>query len=283
MYRTLLVPLDGSPASEQAVPVAARLAKAVAATLHLVHIHSPSPHPIHIEGLPVIDDDMRSLAGLHERTYLERHRDALVGEGVHATVARLEGPVAATLVGYAREVKADLLVMTTQGQGGFARLALGSVADAIARCTSTPLLLLRPPHGDQAVSATPFGTVLLPLDGSHRAEQNLGRAIDLGMLDGAKYVLAQVLAPDQADEASARRYLEAVAIRLRAAGRVVSTVVTKSENPADGICAIAREQQADLIALSTHGHSGIVEELLGSVADKVVRGSDLPILLLRAE
>jgi nucleotide-binding universal stress UspA family protein len=89
MFRNILVPLDGSPLSEQALPVAARLARAANATLHLVHVHTPATlNPIVIEGLPVIDDDLRSLAAEHEAAYLARLAAQLTNDGLEPQVAR---------------------------------------------------------------------------------------------------------------------------------------------------------------------------------------------------
>lgn len=284
MYRTMLLPLDGSPASEQAVPVAARLARAAGATLHLVHVHAPSAHPISIEGLPVIDEDLHSLAALHEQTYLDRWCERLSAEGVHAVASRLEGPIAAALIHYAHQVHANLIIMTTRGVSGFTRLILGSVADALVRDTHIPLLLLRPPHTMETIPLEPFRKILLPLDGSPLAEWIVRRAQALGALDGAEFVLAHITdAENAAERESATHYLEQVADRIRAAGQVARTEVIYGQMPAETICAFAREEGASLIALATHGHSGLAEKLLGSVTDRVLHGTDLPVLVMRPE
>ena len=73
MFKAILVPLDGSPLAEQALPTAARLARATGTALHLVHVHvAASLDPISIEGLPVVDEHFHSLAAQHEQVYLER-------------------------------------------------------------------------------------------------------------------------------------------------------------------------------------------------------------------
>jgi nucleotide-binding universal stress UspA family protein len=134
LHGPILVPLDGSDLAERAVPVAAALAHRAAAELLLVHVHVPiSAHPIHVEGLPVIDEQMHSLRRDHEQAYL-------VGAcprppGVGASTALLEGPVAVALSEQARRSGARLIVMTTHGRGGFDRAWLGSVADELAHAS----------------------------------------------------------------------------------------------------------------------------------------------------
>src|SRR5512138_2571716 len=81
MYRSILVPLDGSPLSEYALPMACDIARRSGALLRLVHVHVLyTPAPIYVEGMPVIDEQMHSLGKAHERAYLEGIRDRLVGE-----------------------------------------------------------------------------------------------------------------------------------------------------------------------------------------------------------
>jgi nucleotide-binding universal stress UspA family protein len=81
MYRSILVPLDGSTLSEYALPIACDIARRFGAALRLMHVHMPAtPDPIYVEGLPVIDGDIQSLDTDHERAYLERIRDRIIAE-----------------------------------------------------------------------------------------------------------------------------------------------------------------------------------------------------------
>jgi nucleotide-binding universal stress UspA family protein len=77
MYRNLLVPLDGSTFGEHALLFACSIAQCTGAVLHLAHVHVLND-PIYIEGMPVIDAELHSLAREHERAYLERVRDGLI-------------------------------------------------------------------------------------------------------------------------------------------------------------------------------------------------------------
>jgi nucleotide-binding universal stress UspA family protein len=143
--------------------------------------------------------------------------------------------------------------------------------------------------------------VLIPLDGSPRAEGILKLATDLGSLAEAEYTLVRIVRPvplvgldlfgyatgglDLAQgaklEAEARAYLDGVAARLRSRSLRVQTTVVVHDHPAAGILDTALAQGADLIALATRGRGGLKRLLLGSVADKVMRGASTPVLLYR--
>ena len=154
MYRSILVPLDGSPLSEYALPTAYDIACRSGATLGLLHVHEcATPTPIYVEGIPAIDQNLLSLSKTHELAYLERIRDRLTDEhDLLITVALIDPfnadirdqTIATMLATHATATNTDLIVMTTHGRGGLARFWLGSVADVLIRASPVPVLLLRP-------------------------------------------------------------------------------------------------------------------------------------------
>ncbi|MBX0327443.1 universal stress protein [Oscillochloris sp. ZM17-4] len=298
MFQTIMVPLDGSPTSEQAIAAAARLAQGSSAALHLVHVHSPyTTAPISIEGLPVIDEELRSLAVDHELAYLHRTADGVAGTFHKPVIARLEGPVAFRLASYCHAIGADLLVMTTHGRSGFTQLWLGSVAEALLRSLHVPMLLLRPTP--EAATPQPFRHIIVPLDGSALAEQILPHAVAMAEHDGAEITLLRIIeghpahilgnpidyrphessVTEQRD--TAELYLSRLAAELLAGGHPAHTAIEAADGPAQAILAAAEGRGADLIALATRGRSGMASALLGSVADKIIRGGALPVLALR--
>ncbi|MEI6776330.1 MAG: universal stress protein [Chloroflexales bacterium] len=297
MFHTILVPLDGSPASEQALAAAARLAQNHQVALHIAHVHSPyTTTPITIEGMPVIDEELHSRAADHELAYL-RQVAASVNTAVAPVVARLDGPVAFTLSSYCQEIHANLLVLTTHGRSGFSQLWLGNVAEALLHSLGVPMLLLRPTP--VTIAPAPFRHILVPLDGSALAEQILPHAMAIASHDGAKLTLLRVVeghsSPDSgrsplyrphemnvADQrATADFYLSRLAAELLTAGYAAHTSVVAAEHPARAILTTAEECGADMIALATRGRSGSTRSILGSVADKLIRGGTLPMLALR--
>lgn len=289
MFRTILVPLDGSPVGEQALAAAARLARAVHATMHLVHVHYPnSLTPIVIETLPIIDAELQSLATQHEQFYLEQMAAAPVMQGIHTVTTLLEGEIAETLAAHAQAIQANLIVMTTHGWSGFEHFWLGSVAESLLRMTHTPLWLMRPGEPAQR-AAQPLRRILVPLDGSTLSEQVLPHAQALASLDGARLILTRVMArrrrSDEASDAEQKQqieaYLQEVASRLEAQGVPADIAVGAAEQPARALLTLSRELQVDAIALATRGQGGWQRMMVGSTADKIIRASPIPVLAVR--
>ena len=193
MYRSILVPLDGSPLSEYALPAACDIARRSGAALRLVHVHMrATSNPIYVEGLPMIDERLQSLGKDHERAYLERVRDRISAEqGLRVTIALhdlaseagRDPSIADALAADAAATDTDLIVMTTHGRGGLARFWLGSVADTLIHVSSVPVLSLRPDELAPPIEHPPvFRHILIPLDGSALAEQILEPTLTLGDL-----------------------------------------------------------------------------------------------------
>jgi nucleotide-binding universal stress UspA family protein len=287
MYRTILVPLDGSPLAEQALPLALAVAKRAKADLRLVRVQEPRP----VESPQAADQAyLDTVAG--------RLRDAA---GVPVATALLDGPVEAALCDHARTVKCSLMVLTTHGRGPISRFWMGSTTDELLRHTCVPLLIHRP-TADSPVSATAdfrFHRILVPLDGSDVAEEVLGPAAEMARIMGASLTLLRVVepvplvAPDGMvytppaidpslmDEltSQARKYVDHVAARWQGEGLSVETRVISNDLSAAAVLDAAVDH--DLIALATHGRSRIARLFLGSVADKVVRGAHCPVLVVR--
>lgn len=312
MYRSILVPLDGSSFSEHALPIAGEIALRSGAMLRLVHVHTLSPSPISIEGQPVIGENLASLSREHEHTYLARVKHQLAsiaGPHLKLTVEVLDRsleslvnePLAVFLANYILTTGVDLVVMTTHGRSGLARFWLGSVADTLVRQNSVPILFLRPTDSPTDYAQPPsLKKILVPLDGSSLAEQILEPALVLGELMQAEYTLLRVVKPvhfasfsassqidrldreiNRAMETEATNYLSRVAQRLQRAKHQIRTQVRFAQNPANAILEEVQNQGIDLIALATHGRRGWVRFTLGSVADKVLRGTVTPVLMYR--
>ena len=190
--------------------------------------------------------------------------------------------------------------MTTHGRTGLSRAWLGSVADSIVRQVGVPVLMLRP-CADQAAPTT-FRRVLIPLDESPRAECVLDSAVSLAGV-GATYVLVDVVPPvplvlgyvdpysmsaavadpEATDRAvaTAKEYLARVAQRLRDRGiTLIEQHVAVADHPAPTLLDTAKAHDVDLIAIGTHGR-GSSRFVLGSVADKLLRGAKTPLLVCR--
>jgi nucleotide-binding universal stress UspA family protein len=306
MLRTILVPLDGSEFGEHALPLAIGLAKAAGARLHLSLVHEP------LESAYAeirLEDGFDARATEREKAYLHamqvKVREAFPGP---VAASFLEGNVAARLRDEAATIHADLVVMTTHARGPLARFWLGSVTDKLVRTTAVPLLLVRPQDGRPDLTAgVRIRHILVPLDGTPLAEQILEPVMQLGRLLEAEFTLTRVVKPilpltlppeagaygdtaarimqkvERAHEylkQEARDYLEQVATRFAAEGLRACTQVVVEEQAAVGILGQAR-RPIDLIAMQTHGRGGLSRLLLGSTADKVIRGATIPVLIQR--
>jgi nucleotide-binding universal stress UspA family protein len=289
MYTSILVPLDGSSFSEHALPLALDLARRSGATLHLVHVVDAGGSQ---RGVPS--------AWEHAQRYLVKVAEQLrTVWPVRVETTLLDGQVDLSIAAYADAHQSDLAVITTHGRGAFSRAWLGSVADRLIRRLPSPVLLIRPHLYDAMHIQYPprIEHMLLPLDGTHLSERIIPQALALGRLTGARYTLIQVLemlvpfygpeimVPSEQITATLTRdaqcYLERIAGRLRLEGFQAHTELLIGPS-AETILQYARDHAVDLIALQSQGRSGAARLFIGSVADKIVRGADAPVLLHRS-
>jgi nucleotide-binding universal stress UspA family protein len=296
MYRSILVPLDGSVLSEHALPAAARIARASGATLHLTHVHVPAAKPGASAGSSTAE------GGTRDHTYLETIAERLVAEpDLKLVKTVLDGQAAEALAAYSAVSAIDLVVMTTRGQGGLPRQRIGSTTEALVRRIPRPMLLIPPNETapDLGKHST-FQHILVTLDGSQFAEQILEPALALGGLMHAEYTLLRIVEPltlRDYDPVSARahlsehtneemrreaeEYLAAIAERLRADGLQCTFRAIIDRQSAAGILQVMHRPDIDLIAMTTHGRGRIGRLLIGSVAYSVVRDAEIPILIQR--
>jgi nucleotide-binding universal stress UspA family protein len=213
----------------------------------------------------------------------------------------LEGRDVANSLCKAASTGTDLVVMATHGRGPLGRLWFGSVADVLLRRLSVPLLFVRGYDAPADLTADPLVRhVVIPLDGSELAEQVLEPALALGTVRGADHTLLRVIPPGTdyslgyhgagsrrppADwqQAEAWSYLRRVADQRGGRTlRVHPRIVFDEQPTARAILSYAQTHDADLIALATRGRGGLGRLFRGSVADQVVRGASVPVLVFRA-
>jgi nucleotide-binding universal stress UspA family protein len=276
----ILVSLDGSTLAEAVMPVAEALARAHEAELILLRVIDPDVSPT------FRDDEVEA------EFYLGRLRRRLEEDGLRhvrsvVSVGRPDAAIAETAEGQ----RADLIAMTTHGRSGLGRLVVGSVAQSVVRQASAPVLLV---HGRIEWKPGRAREVLVPLDGSPSSEAIVASVERLaGPLDFAVH-LFHALEPAPAGveasgaagmdvahrEQEARRYLAGTAARLQAKGlRVQSSV--RLGRAVDAILAAVEEHGIGLVAMSTHGRTGLGRLLIGSVAEHVLRSIAVPVVLWR--
>jgi len=291
MYTTIMVPTDCSGFDREAIRVALRLAEQSPAKVHLVRVSASAS----FFGMAATDGLVISAETLQKELDTElAELHALAAECRMITTAAVttsleQGPTADALAGYANRHHADLIVMSTHGRSGLARLSLGSVTDSLVRLTTIPVLVVKPPRSylnPQVAGA--FKRIVVPLDGSSLAEQILARIATLAEMEGSELTLLYVLKPRtysqeqiqdpllpwwERDIASAQAYLFPMAAKLRRRGFTVSSDIVIGEDVPEKIAEFARCEKADLIAIATHGRGGLSRVIHGSVADALMKSA----------
>lgn len=299
MFTRILVLLDGSDLGDWGLPLAATLAHRSDAVLELVHVQEAY---IVAHNAPGYDHRLEYELRARTRDRLENTLKRVTEYlGRNAQLTLLEGRVASTLETHIEHSGADLVVMATHGRGGLSRLWLGSVADHVARHSTVPVLLVRPQTTGVTWRGEPLlRRIVIPLDGSELAEAVLDRAVTLAAPGETELALLRIVVPlvavprpdvmdglpfAQVDlvrrQREAEAYMERVSGELRASGFATTTKVSANGHIARAILDYAEEIDAELIALSTHGHGAAARYLLGSVADKILRAASMPVLMFR--
>lgn len=291
MRRRLLVPLDGSAASEAALAMAELIPSR---SVHLLRTEHPSTGGMLAAISPEELANWRAMREGEMRAYLETVAEPFRDQGrdVVITVAFAE-PTSAIL---AASENADVIVMATHGRGGAERALVGSVADRVVRNAPIATLLVR--GGETPASPPPIGRIVVPLDGSSLAELALPVAADLASDLGVPIHIVQVIDSDPVRDAVrggvlAAQGLEETQSRIeREAGDYLSAramaLLNQDEranwelrfgNPPAEIAASLKP--GDLLVMTTHARGGLSRWLLGSVANRLVREAPVPILLVR--
>jgi len=283
MFKRILVPVDGTPQSNAALPLARSMAQATGAAITVLRVLRPSEAPGHrartAEALETVATELAT-ADLQVEPVLR------------------EGEIVPEILEVARARSVDLIVMRSHGRVGLTRAVLGSVTERVLAESGVPVLLLRP--GGRRVRH--IRTLLVPIDGSPGGEVALGTGVGLAQATGASIKLVRVVVPmpleayaefdygripdfdptawDEEALASAQAYVNDISARLQGAGLATTGEARMAPEVAETIVTLGREANADLIVMSTQALTGAARALLGSVADAVVRRARCPVLLL---
>jgi nucleotide-binding universal stress UspA family protein len=279
MLERILIPLDGSELADRILPqMRGILSKGAEVTLLGVvpsHVlpqdHPPGKNPL-------------TLA----RAHLAARRDELVALGVVAKTALSVGDAASKILDHARENGTTLIAMSTHGRTGAQRMIRGSIAERVLRHSPVPVLLANPLALAKETELR-FERILVPLDGSERAAEIIPRVVELARVHGSEVLLTYSVPVDVAVEPFVAvgpvmttqdgdkilqgyhaRFYDVPVRRIVALG-----------DPATNILDIVEREKVGLVAMTTHGRTGLARWFFGSVAEQVTRHAKCPLLVVR--
>lgn len=292
MFEKILLPLDGSELAESAVPYVRDLAGQLNAEVNMIHV-----------------SERQDLAHMYQ-IYLEHIKDNIRKEikGFWGTDREpriktevIAGEPAKVIMEYTKQNSIDLVALTSCGTSGIRAWALGSVADKVVRSVEVPILLIRVKEGRVVRDTGIIKRVLVPLDSSEASKIAVPYAIDLAkrlnagitLFSMAQTVYARNIdsmgvgvgvnwdSVDAATEKYTDDYLQSVEDEIKVQGVDVSHIAVLGIDAANEILELEKKLPADLIVMATRGRSTVARWAFGSVAEKVLRQGEGPLLVVR--
>lgn len=311
MFKRILVPLDGSDLASRALPVAAQIARTTGGSIILFGVATTPIMYGPPSGLPgeyieeAIQDDVE-----HVKIYLQEAANSPALAGLTVETHAVFEAIAPAIIAATQEYKADIVVLCSHGYGGAKRWLLGSVAQRVARHCPVPALVLRADSAN--LSSDHLLRVLVPVDGSKLSEAVLEPALQFitdmsGAAQGELHLLRVISVPptngrfrSQAyidfdaeiraqEKQEAQAYLAALVNRLQQSAPANVQITSSTVVDVDIAAAIihAAEQHEvidskpfDVIAMATHGRGGIQRWALGSITERVLGATHLPLLVV---
>jgi len=287
-FERILVPLDGSELAEKALPYATAIAKLNKSAVLLFAV------------------SITSKGGRRSRllkSYLDVNSKTLESSGINVSTHIAYGEVADEIVKYTENNQINLIIISSHGYSGIKRWMLGSVAQKVLQSTTAPVLLIKSKSSSRQKAK--FEKILVPLDCSPFSLTTLKYVEGLVKKTGSEILLLDVAEPPVVPSygihpinpewekyrdtiwselnKQSSEYLNKIKADLAKGGLAAKTIVVKGENGkvAEEILKVAEEEKVSLIAITTHGRSGVSRWVYGSVANRLVEESSQPILLIR--
>jgi nucleotide-binding universal stress UspA family protein len=322
MFQTVLVPLDGSEQAEQALPLATRIARHSGGTLLLLRvIDAANDVRMFLTELAALVPDGTMEPELRDATtYLARLAAAPEMRDLKLSLGIISGKAASGILDVAQEQRADLIVMRSHGYTGTKRWMLGSIAQKVARHSPVPVLIVREngqiPSGPYPDPTRPLRSIkaLVALDGSKRSEATLVPTVHLlealaaptqGLLhliqviplpstgygEYDQYRISSSTYQEEVDEAESHLSLLVDQLKKTFAPDIKLTItwsVIGASDVAESLIYVAEEGEKstesgyDLIAIATHGRSGLARWALGSVTERILGATKLPLFIVRS-
>ena len=296
LVREILAPTDFSDESNAGIHYAVQLAEKLGVGLSLLHVIEPLPVTEGMKGFPLLPTrpEVISKARHQLESLLHRNTRKRVPSKILVRTARAYHGI----IKAAAEQNADLIVMATHGYSGVNHALLGSTAERVVRHAPCSVLTVRVPNltKETALPSLKLERLLVPMDFSDLSKLALPWAVYFGKAFDAevmllnvteKYPIDYLLGPELMNHAISPLMLDAEAALHRIADNLSNSsglnvsVAVRDGTPHREICQVAEDTHADLIALTTHGYTGLKHVWLGSTAERVVRHARCPVLTVR--
>ena len=280
MYERILVPLDGSKFAEQVFPPVVELARVFGSEVVLVEVCEPE------------ESEYGQACRLYINNEAERLKKSLQGSAASVRTTVLEGKAAEQILAYAEKSDVSLVILSSHGRSGIAPWSLGGTANKVLHRVGVPLIIARAretPEESDKVGL--FSRILVPLDGSERGATVLPYVVELTKKLESEVTLLQVIEPGKhvhtiggldyipfkdrdidSVKTSAQRYLDEVAFQFAGTKATLKSEVRVGDSARE-IIKLATEKGYSLIAMSSHGYSGIEAWAHGSVTGKILQAS----------
>jgi nucleotide-binding universal stress UspA family protein len=299
MPQKILAPLDGSRLAESILPYIVAYTRVNGTEVTFVRV---------IESDPTAPDQNDPvdwhLRKVEARAYLDRLADELRPFGLSIQTEVLEGPIADRLIEFAQRQEYDLIALSSHGQSGLSGWTLGSVAQKVI-LRSRKSILLVPAYADGATTelnaelgALTFQRILVPLDGSQRAESVLAKASALARHHGAELLLIHVVTPPhllqrmplseedlalsdrivERNQYEAERYFEQLSMRLEPTPQ---TRVLRGEHVPTELQRLIQQEAIDLVILTAHGHVHDDRRPYGNLATSLLTYGSAPLVVFQ--
>jgi len=282
MYERILVPLDGSELAEQAISYVEQIAQKLKSEVIFITVCLPG------------DPMERALT-----EYIERRAEKFQSLGMETRSLCIEGEPAASIIDFSGKNDVGLIVISTHGRTGVSHWPLGSIANKVVQMSHIPVFLVRSNHRGKTPADMELQKILVPLDGSKFSEEILPFVENLAKAMGSQVTilraietvklpqLAAYMDREKSEkdfmakmEREAERYLDRKKDVLKIKELKVKSVLVQGK-PVETILKYVEDKSINLIALSTHGFSGITKWAYGSVAARIIESSTRPVLLVR--
>jgi nucleotide-binding universal stress UspA family protein len=302
MFSPILVPLDGSLLAECSLSHMLAIVRSFDADVTLIHMLEKKETDSSAHMFDLLDWQIKKTEA---SLYLEKTKARFNESDLHIQMVVQEGLVAEGITEYAQDHGVKLIILSSHGNSGLARWGISNIAQKIILSAPTSVFVIRAQQLDVQADEPPamasYQRILVPLDGSQRAEHVLPIVGQLAHFHGSKIHLVQVIqTPEMArhlplthedielsnriverNREEAEHYLELAKSRSYLDGLTVHVHLFTSDNAAAELHRVAEQEQVDLVVLNAHGYSGHSGWPLGSMVNNFIMYSHLPILIVQ--